>query len=153
MWTSWPQPPRAKALTWAAALRPGCDCGFRCCGSGFCFFLLARLRTLAYVDAALEERAVFNRNARRHYVARERAIAANVDSVTRGQVSANLAQHHNLAGVDVRGHHAVPTDGHAVSCQIDRAFDAAIDVEGLRTRHLALNDQRLSNGGLIRRGR
>src|SRR5207302_3339077 len=121
MWTSWPQP-AAESQTpelSLSPLRPGCDCGFRCRGSGFRFFLLARLRTLADVDAALEERAVFNRNSRRHYVARERAIAANVDSVARGQVPANLAQHHNLAGVDVRGNHAVPTHGHAVSCQIE----------------------------------
>src|SRR5579864_8335644 len=64
----------------AAKLCPGADCG-RLGRSSLVFavrLLLLRLSALADVDAALEERAVFNRDACRNHVARKRTVAANV---------------------------------------------------------------------------
>src|SRR5258708_27035201 len=116
-------------------------------------FWLARLSALADVDATLEEGSVFDRNAGRHYVAGERTIAADVDSITSRQVAAHFAQHHDLARVDVRRNHAITTDGYAVSGRVNGAFHASITVQRLRSGHLTLDHQRFADGGLVRSGR
>ena len=57
-----------------------------------------RASRLANVDAALEERAILDRDALRDHVAGQRAFAANVHAVAGVDVAAHLAQHHDLAG-------------------------------------------------------
>src|ERR1043166_2992101 len=78
---------------------------------------------LADVDAALEERAVLDRDALRHDVAGQRTFVADVHAVGRGQVALELADHDDLTRVHVRVHHAVAAHGHAVAGQVDGAFD------------------------------
>ena len=59
----------------------------------FAVGLLLRLRlsALADIDAALEERAIFNRDARRDNVAGQGAVAADIDAIARGQIAAHRA--------------------------------------------------------------
>src|SRR6478609_3851826 len=56
---------------------------------------LLRLSALANVDAALEESAIFNRDARRNHIPGQRTIAADVHAITRGQTPAHFSKHHN----------------------------------------------------------
>src|SRR5579864_1089785 len=112
------------------------------CASGDCFrsdrrcrlFFAVRLLTrllasLADVNSALEERAVFNRDARGHDIACERTVAANINSITGGQVAADFAEHDNLARVDVGGDHAVAPNRDAVPGKVNRAFHAPVNVQ------------------------
>src|ERR1700681_4512772 len=85
----------ATGQTFQRNLRPGADRGRLWRRNSLVFavrLLLRRLRLSAFadVDAALEERAVFNRDARCNHVAGERTIAANVDPVAGRQVPADL---------------------------------------------------------------
>src|SRR5207245_10961044 len=116
-------------------------------------FAIRLLAALANVDAALKERAVLDADARRHYIAGERAIAANVDPVARGQVAAHFAEHHDFARIDIGGDDSVAANGYAVASQVDGAFHAAVNVKGLRTGHLTLDHQRFADRRLIRRAR
>src|SRR5580765_6252732 len=112
------QSPEAKAQSLSSCRH----CRFRSSRrSALRFFLLAALlRTFADVDAALEERAVFNRDARGHDVAGQRSVTANVDAVARGQIAAHLAEHDDLAGINVGGDYTVASYRHAIAGQIDR---------------------------------
>src|SRR5665213_4251052 len=114
--------------------------------------LEVRAARLADVDAALEERAVLDRDACRDDVAGERAFAANVHAIARLAVAAYLAQHNDLAGNDVRRDLAITANRHAVARQIDGAFDLSIDVQRLRNRQLSLDDERFANRRLLARG-
>src|ERR1700722_14974601 len=87
--------------------------------------LLAGLSALSDVDAALEVRAIFNRNACRNDVAGERTIAANIHAVAGGQVAANFSQHHNFAGIHIGRNHAVASHRYAIAGKVDRPFHAA----------------------------
>src|SRR5208282_1519234 len=49
----------------------------------------------ADVDAALEEGAVFNRDARRHHVPGQRTVTADITTVAGGQVAAHFAEHYD----------------------------------------------------------
>src|SRR6202041_3250943 len=55
---------------------------------------------LANVDAALEERAIFDRDSRSDHIASQRAFAANIHAIARLAVAANLAEDNNLARHD-----------------------------------------------------
>ena len=114
---------------------------------------LLRLSALADVDAALEERAIFNGDARRDHVAGQRPIAANIHAVAGGQIPPDFAQHHNLPRINVGSNHSIAADRHSIAREVDRSLHAPINVERLRARHFALNNQRLANRGLVRRGR
>src|ERR1700678_1837064 len=83
------------------------------------------------VDAALEECAVFDGDARGGYVAGERAFAADVYAVAGMHVAAHLAQHDYLARRDVGRDLAVAADGDAVARKVDRAFHLAVYIERL----------------------
>ena len=63
---------------------------------------------------------------------------------------AHLAQHDDLAGVDVGCDHSIASDSDAITRQADGALDPAVDVERFRASHLALDHQRLADGGLVR---
>jgi len=101
---------------------------------------LGRLATLADVDATLEVRAVFNRDAGGDNVASQRAVAANVDAVAGGEVAAHFAQHNDLAGADIGRYYAIPAHRDPVAGKIDGAFDAAINIKRFGACDLALND-------------
>src|SRR5450432_1990256 len=88
-------------------------------GLVFAIRFLSRLSGFADVDSAFEERAVFNRDARRDNVAGKRTVAANIYAIARGQVAANFSKHNDFAGVDVGGDYAVASNGDAVSGKID----------------------------------
>ena len=107
------------------------------------------MAAFADVDAAFEEDAVFDGDAGGDYVSGEGAVAADVDPVAGGEVAAYLAEHDDLAGVDVGGDDAIATNGDAIASQIDGAFDPAVNVKRFRTGDLALNDERFSDGGLL----
>lgn len=104
---------------------------------------------LADVDAAFEERAVFNADAGCRHVAAQRALGADVYAVRRRHVAAHLAQHHDLAGHDVGCDRAIAADGDTVARKVDRAFYLAVDEERFRSRDLALDDEGLADGGLL----
>src|SRR5208282_63855 len=65
----------------SATLGAGADCGRLARRNDLVFPVWFRLSALADVDSALEEGAVFNRDAGRDDVAGERSVAANVDAV------------------------------------------------------------------------
>src|SRR5581483_861623 len=107
---------------------------------------------LADVDAALEERTIFDGDALGGYVAGERAFAADVDAIAGRDIAAHLAKHHNLAGGNVGSHLTVTADGETVAGQADGALDFAVDVERLRAADFAFDHQAFADGGLLARG-
>src|SRR6202041_3951640 len=111
--------------------------------------LLRRLAALADVDATLEERTVFDRDACRDHVTGERSITADINAVAGRQIAAHFAQHDNFTGVDVGCNNTVASNSNAVSRQADRAFDPAINVERLRSSYLALDHQRFADSRLV----
>src|SRR3954454_23203858 len=117
--------------------------------SNFLGFVLDLLAGLADIDAALEEGAIFDRDALGDYVAGQRTFVADVDAVGGGQVATDLAEDNDLARVDVGGDTAVAANGNAVASQVDRAFDAAIDIERFATGDFTLDHERLADRGLV----
>src|ERR1700723_3223114 len=93
---------------------------------------------LTDVDAAFEERAIFDRDSCRDNIAGERAFAANVDAVAGLAIAAHFAQHYNLARHDVRCDLSIASYGHAIARQVDCAFHFAVDVERFRSAQLTL---------------
>src|SRR5437588_203903 len=69
----------------------------------------------AGIDAALEERAVFDRNTRSHYIASKRTIAANIYPVACGQISAHFTEHNDFTRIDIGRDHAIAPHGHAIA--------------------------------------
>jgi hypothetical protein len=118
-------------------------------GCGWCCGTLGFVAGLADVDAAFEEGAVFDGDARCDDVAGEGAFAADVYTVGGLAVAADLAENDDLAGADVGRYLAVATDGNAIAGEVDGAFDFAVDVEGLGARDLTLDDEALADGGLL----
>src|ERR1700744_1269620 len=108
--------------------------------------LVVRAARLADADAALEEGAILDRDTLRDHVAGQRALAADIHTVAGIDVAAHLAEHHDLAGRDVRCYLAIAANGDAVARQIDRPFDLAVDVERFRTGNFALDHQALADG-------
>src|SRR5436309_14029955 len=92
-------------------------------------FAVRLLASLADIDSALEERAVFNGDARGHYIPGQRAVAANVDTVAGGKITANFSEHNDFPGVDIGCDHAIAAHSYAISRQVNRAFDPAINVK------------------------
>ena len=95
---------------------------------------------LADVDAALEECAILDRDARRDHIASQRTFAADIHTIARLAVSANLAEHNDFASDDVRRNLAIAAYGNAIAGKIDCTFDFAVDVQRLRTGELTLDD-------------
>src|SRR5215469_12489614 len=56
---------------------------------------------LADVDTALEEGAVFNRDARRHDIAGQRPVTANVHTIASSEIAAYFSEHHDFARIDI----------------------------------------------------
>src|SRR3974390_1455307 len=105
--------PKSKGLE--PALRSRRDGRLGYCGLLLLFRLLGRLSAFADIDAALEKRAVFNRDARRHHITRQRTIAADVHAVAGGQVATYLAEHNDFARINVRRHYTISAYGHPVA--------------------------------------
>ena len=108
------------------------------------------------VDAALEEGAVLDADARRGHVAGQSAFGADVDPVGGGDIAAHLAQNDDFAGGDAGGDLAVAAHGDAVAGQGDAALDLAVDKQRLGAGDLSLDNQALADGGLVagrKRGR
>jgi len=118
-----------------------------------CFLHNRNRRGLAFglldVDAALEESAILDADARGRDIAGQSALGANVHAIRGRDIAAHLAQDHNLAGGDAGGDLAVSAYGYAVTGQIDAALDLAVDKQRLGAGDLALDDQTLPDGGLI----
>jgi len=74
---------------------------------------------LADIDAALEEGAVFDGDTRRDNIAGQRTIAADIDAITRSQIAAHLAQHDDLARINVGSDHSVAAHRHPIAGKID----------------------------------
>src|SRR5579884_4528973 len=84
---------------------------------------------LADINAALEEGAILNRDALRYDIARERAFAADVHSVTGVHVAAHFAEDDNFTGRDVRGYLSIAPHSHTIARKIDGPFYFAINVQ------------------------
>jgi len=59
---------------------------------------------------------------------RQRAFAADIQTVRALDVALHLADDHNIAGTDVGGDATVTPNGDAVTGKINGALDSAIDV-------------------------
>ena len=124
----------------------GCGCG----GAGGCrSATLGVVAGLADVDAALEEGAIFDGDARGDDVAGERTFAAYVDTVRCLAVAADLTEDDDLAGADVGCDLAVAANGDAVTGEVDGAFNLSVNVEGFGTGDFTLDDEALTDGGLF----
>src|SRR5205807_7346404 len=69
-------------------------------GLGFLGFAIGLLPGLANINAALEESAIFNGDALGDHVAGQRAFAADLYPVAGVQVTAHLADDHDLTRAD-----------------------------------------------------
>src|SRR5579872_2183699 len=122
----------------------------------FLFFFAVRLllwlAALADVNAALEERAIFNRDARRDHIAGQRAITPDIYAITCGQIASHFSQHHDFARVDVRRNDSIAAHGYTIARKIDGSFHASVDIKRFGTGHLALDHERLADGRLVRSG-
>src|SRR5262249_40501588 len=105
------------------------------------------LLSLLNLDAAFEVGAIFDADAVRGDIAGEPAIAADIEPVSRDQISGHFAHNNDFARAQVGNHHPVLAHGHAVGAagKIDRSFHPALDVKRLRADDLTLNHQRLTN--------
>ena len=123
--------PAAKRHTSLPGLTPGLRLLPTRGRHGFLFairlLLLLRLAAFADVDAALEERTIFNRDACRNDVARQGTIAADVDAIARRQIPAHFSQHHDFTRINVRRHDSVAANRDSISRQIDGTLDPAVD--------------------------
>ena len=82
---------------------------------------------LANVDAALEERAVLDADARCGNIAGQSAFRTDVNAIGGCDVALQLAEYHDLARADARIDHAVFADRHTIPGDIDAALDLSID--------------------------
>src|SRR5690242_19479628 len=105
-------------------------------GSGF--LGLGVLRSgCANVDAPFEEGAIFDADALRNYIAGERSLIPDVHPVTGGQISLHFAELHDFPGIDVGGDLSIASHRDAISLQVDRSFDLAIDIKRFRSGYCA----------------
>ena len=81
------------------------------------------------LHAAFQNGSVLNADALGDHITRQRAFAADVQTVRALDVALHLAQDHNFAGTDVGGDAAVTSNGDPVIGKINGALDSAIDVE------------------------
>src|SRR5438874_9179280 len=102
-------------------LSPSRGCSF-CRYGGLHFFSIGLLAGFADIDAALEKCAILNGNAGRYYVAGEGTVAADIHSIARREIAANLAEHDNFPRIDVGRHNSVATHGHTVASKVDGSF-------------------------------
>src|SRR5208337_980081 len=119
--------------------------------TGLLGFAISLLAGLADINPALEIGAVFDADALRDHVSRERAFAPDVHPVAGRQVAANFAQHHDFARRDIGRNHAVAAHGHPVAGQVDGSLHSAVNVKRLRAGDFAFDDQRLAERGLLLR--
>src|SRR5690606_32839770 len=107
--------------------------------------LSAGLRLPLHVDAAAEVRTVGNRDPRRHQVAVDRPVVADVDALARGDVALHFALHDDDLGEDLRLDLAVGPDRQHVVAELDLAFDLALDREVLAAGQVTLDDDALAD--------
>src|SRR5205814_7082197 len=101
------------------------------------------------IDAALEERAIFNAQAVRYHITGQSTFCTDVNAVADRHVAVKLSHHDDFLGIDVGGNGSVPSDGHPVIGKIDAALNAAVDVKRFGATHFALDDQRTADSSLL----
>jgi hypothetical protein len=101
------------------------------------------------VDAAFEEGAIFDADARRGHVAGQCSLRANIDPVGGGNIAAHLAHDDDFARGDVGGHLAVAADGDTIAGKGNGAFDFAVNKQRLRAGDLTLEEQGFADGSLV----
>src|ERR1700677_1703892 len=95
----------------------------------------------AYLDAALQHRAVFHADPLGEAIAVYHALTPNIYAVGALDVARPLAHDHNLPGYDVGLHRTIAADCYAMIGEHDLAFDPAINIERFRASNLAFDDQ------------
>ena len=110
-------------------------------GRGLALLAIRLLPSLADVNATFEERAIFNRDARRNYVAGERAIAADIHAIAGGEIATHFAQHHDFSRIDIGGNYAIASYRDTVTCQIDGTFHTSVNVKRLGASYFALDHE------------
>src|SRR5205823_12334988 len=101
------------------------------------------------LHAAAEHGAIFHADARADHITGQSAFAADVHAVAALDVASDLAHDDNFARGNVRLHHAVAADGHAMIFKAQGAFDASVNVERLAAADFTFDHQRSSDGGLL----
>jgi len=128
----------------------GCRFGVLGCG-GLCWLgrsrlgpsmlrLISLLLCSADLHAAFQKGSILYADPLGDRIARQRAFAADVQTVRALDVALHLAQDHDFAGTDIGGNAAVASNGHAAFGKIDGALDAAIDVQRFGAAHFTLDD-------------
>ena len=121
----------------------GCRFGLVGCG-GLCWLrrgllglgllgLINFLLDSADLHAAFQDCSILYADPVGYHIARQRALAANIQAIRTLDVTLHLADDHNFAGTDVGGDVTVTPNGDAVTGKINGALDSAIDVQRLGT--------------------
>ncbi len=113
------------------------------------FLAAAFLTRLANVDPTFEEGAIFNADTLGDYISGERAFVANVNAITGIQISTNLAENHDLAGINVGGDLPIAANRNAITREVDGPFDFSVNIQGFGTRDLAFDHQALTDRRLL----
>jgi hypothetical protein len=103
----------------------------------------------AHLDAAFQNGSIFNADALGDHVARQRAFAADIQTVGALYVALYLAQDDHFAGADVGGDAAVASNGDPVLGKIDGALDSPIDVELFVAADFSLDDHGTADRSLL----
>src|SRR5207253_1202891 len=95
--------------------------------------LISLLFDSADLHAAFQEGSILYADPVGCHIARQRAFAADIQTVRALDVTLHLADNHNFAGTDVGGDATVTPNGDALTGKINGALDSAIDVQRLGT--------------------
>src|SRR5713226_5632448 len=93
------------------------------------------------LDAAFQHSSVLHADTLGDHIARQRALAANIQTVRALDVALHLADDHNFAGTDVGGDATVTPNSDAVAGKINGALDSAIDVQRFGAADFTFDDQ------------
>lgn len=105
----------------------------------------------ANFDAALEQGAVFDHDARGVNVASDAARRTQHDAVASAQIALDISAHNNFARFDVGLHVAVRADGYACLVQMNGAQDLAINRDFAPARQIAFDANAAREQGVIGR--
>src|SRR5262245_38925252 len=106
---------------------------------------LLRPALALHVDAALEVRAFSDGDARRHEIAFNRSVVADVDLLRGGDVAVHLAKDDDRLREHLGLDFPVRPDRQDMITQLDRPFDVAFDRQIFAAVQLALDDDRLAD--------
>src|SRR5579872_934565 len=114
--------------------------------------LRALLLRVANLDRTLQQRSVFNADARGDHISGERAFAANVQTIGAMNIAGDRAHDYYFLGSDIGDDDGVAPNGDAAVSEIDSAFDSSVDIERLGAADVAFDDHGASDRGLLHRG-